>query len=302
MIKGFWSRLLHGATRLRQRPDWPDLVGLDWTERIMAVPVTDCFHAKQGRSTGRLILEVGTKRLAVYLKRHYRLPRWHGLVAILWPAADWSPAFQEWNHIEWARRAGLPVPEAVAACETIGPWGRLQSMLAVEELAGMLPLHEAVPQAAARLDPRTLQRWKKGLVAEMARLARALHQRRRYHQDFYLCHFYIAEDDTRRLPAWAGRVHLIDLHRLGHHPWTWPFWQMKDLAQLLYSSEIAGVHARDRLRFWRHYLGAQGQGWLARWLRWCIGIQLRNYRRHNDKRRRLQKRPASAGRQERPAA
>jgi heptose I phosphotransferase len=293
MSEGLWQRLVRGTRRLRERADWAAFAGSDWADRIMTVAVTDRFHAKQGRSTGRLILDQGSRRLAVYLKRHYRLPRWHGLLALLWPGADWSPAYQEWTHIAWARSEGLPVAEAVAACEYQGPWGRLQSVLAVEELAGMLPLHEAVPLAAAQLAPRIYLPWKRGLVIELARLARALHQRRRFHKDFYLCHFYIAAGDTRQLPAWRGRVHLIDLHRLGHHPWTWRLWQMKDLAQLLYSSEIHGVHARDRLRFWRHYFGPGTRGWSARWLRWCIGIKWKNYQRHNARRRYRQARRAA---------
>ncbi len=293
MLSGFWSRLLHGVIQVRQRSDWPERVGPDWVARIMDLDVTDRFHAKQGRSTGRLILHTGQKRLAVYLKRHYRLPWRDGIGATLWPAVEWSPAFQEWSHLEWARREGFLVPKAVAALENIGPWGRLQSMLAVEELSGMLPLHEAIPLAAARLVPQTFQHWKQGLVAELARLARALHQCHRFHKDFYLCHFYVPEQDTRIPPAWPGRVHLIDLHRLGHHPWTWPYWQMKDLAQLLYSSDVDGVHARDRLRFWVHYLGGKGRTWHARTLRASIAIQGRNYQRHNEKRRRRAARRAA---------
>ena len=84
----------------------------------------------------------------VYLKRHYRLSWWHGLLALLRPGQSWSPALQEWEHLHWAREQGFPVPEAPAAGEFIGPWGRLQSFLAVKELTGMLPLHEAVPAAA----------------------------------------------------------------------------------------------------------------------------------------------------------
>jgi heptose I phosphotransferase len=244
----------------------------------MAVAVTDRFHAKQGRSTGRWILEADGRRLAVYLKRHYRLPWWRGLLAALWPDAGWSPAVQEWRHLHWAEAAGMPVPRAVAAGEYIGPWGRLQSFLAVEELAGMLPLHEAVPRAAGRLDAEMYCRWKRGLVAEVARLTRALHERHWFHKDLYLCHFYIRDEDTGRLTSWRGRVHLIDLHRLARHPWTWPAWRAKDLAQLLYSSEVAGVGVRDRLRFWRLYL-RQGRvaWWLQRWVLW----KWRRYRRHN---------------------
>jgi hypothetical protein len=285
MSESFWQRLTRGTRQLRERPDWGNFAGTDWPDTIMAVAVTDRFHAKQGRSTGRWIVEQEGRRLAVYLKRHYRLPWWQGLLAALWPGRGWSPALQEWHHLEWARAAGLPVPAAVAAAEYIGPWGRLQSFLAVEELHGMLPLHEAIPAAAAALDPLTFHRWKRSLIVEMARLTRALHDNCWFHKDLYLCHFYIAREDTETLPPWRGRVHLIDLHRLGRHPWTWPLWQAKDLAQLLYSSSVVGVSTRDRLRFWREYLGPRRHLWSSQWLRRGILLKWWSYRRHNRKRR-----------------
>jgi heptose I phosphotransferase len=288
MSAGLWQRLVRGAQRLHARPDWAGFVGAGWANRIMRVAVTDRFHAKQGRSTGRWILDADGRRLAVYLKRHYRLSWWRGLFAALWPGKGWSPALEEWRHLEWARAQGLPVPAAVAAAEFIGPWGRLQSVLAVEELHDMLPLHEAIPAAAARLDAGTFHAWKRGLTAELARLARTFHERRAFHKDLYLCHFYIPRADTeRRVADWRGRVHVIDLHRLGRHPWTWPLWQVKDLAQLLYSSDVPGVTARDRLRFWRCYLGTgRRRGW-GRWLGWLVRLKWRRYRRHNEKRQRL---------------
>jgi heptose I phosphotransferase len=95
---------------------------------------------------------------------------------------------------------------------------------------------------------------------------------------------YIPEGDTRTLPRWQGRVHLIDLHRLGRHPWTWRLWQVKDLAQLLYSSEIPGVDARDRLRFWRAYLGPKRRTWTGRWLRRLVIAKWQRYRNHNNRR------------------
>jgi heptose I phosphotransferase len=142
----FWRRLLRGGWRWRQEPDWPAFTGPDWPDRVMSADVTDRFHAKQGRSIGRWAL--GGGRLSVYLKRHYALPRWRGWLATLWPGGDWSDGMQECRHIDWARRHGFPVPRAVAAGEAIGPWGRLRSFLAVEELADILPLHQAVPLAA----------------------------------------------------------------------------------------------------------------------------------------------------------
>ena len=55
-------------------------------------------------------------------------------------------------------------------------------------------------------------------------------------------------------------------------------WQVKDLAQLLYSSGVAGVGPRDCLRFARFY-GA------ARWLRQLVALKAPRYRRHNDRTR-----------------
>ena len=276
-----WQRLVHGVCRLYQSPEFERFAGPDWPRRIMRMAVTDRLHAKQGRSIGRLNLESQGHRLVVYLKRHYRLPWWHGLWTLLRPGAGWSPALQEWEHLRWAREQGLPVPEAVAAGEFIGPWGRLQSFLAVKELTGMLPLHQAIPAAAAKLDSSTFRRWKYGLAIEIARLAAELHRRRRFHKDFYLCHFYVPDEDTVRLPRWRGRVHLIDLHRLGYHRWTWPFWLVKDLGQLWYSSEVPGVHPRDRLFFWRVYCKANAWARTVPWLLLCIRLKAWNYRRHS---------------------
>lgn len=280
----WWRRLVHGVRRVRQRSDWSLYVGDDWPQRILEVAVTDNFHAKQGRSTGRWVLPAppGARLLTVYLKRHYKLPWWQGLLAWLFPGQGWSPALQEWRHLEWARRQGMPVPPVVAAAEFIGPGLRFQSVLAVEELTDMLPLHEAVPLAAARQAPADFRRWKRGLAAEMARLARMLHDRRVFHKDFYLCHFFIHRAHTAMAPegGWQGQVYLIDLHRLGHHPWTWRWFQLKDLAQLLYSSEVQGIDIRDRLWFWHAYNGTGRRG-AGRWLRRWIWLKWQRYRRHN---------------------
>jgi hypothetical protein len=284
-----WQRLFRGVRRLRHQPHWPEFAGSDWAEHIMQEAVTDRFHAKQGRTIARWTLEREDRRLVVYLKRHYRLPWRHGLLALLWPEGNWSPAMQEWEHLRKAASVGLPVPVAAAGGEFIGPWGQFRSFLAVEELTGMLALHEAIPLAAERLDAETFRRWKRGLIRQMVALTRDLHDRRWFHKDLYLCHFYIDEEDTRRLPDWRERVRLIDLHRLAHHRWTWPWWRIKDLAQLVYSSDVPGVEVRDRLGFWRLYFGAGWRRQSIRWLRRLILLQAWNYQRRHERRLRRRK-------------
>lgn len=281
----WWQRLTTGVRRLYARADWSQFAGEHWPEHIMDSQVTDDFHAKQGRSTGRWLLENAAGQLAVYLKRHYELPRWRGLMATLWPSGNWSPAMQECRNLEWAAAHGLPVPKVVAAGEFVGPWGKLQSFLAIEELTDMLPLHQAIPLAAGLLDLRTFRRWKAGLVREVARLARFLHDHDRFHKDLYLCHFFIARADIVSVPNWTDRVFMIDFHRLAHHPISRSFWRSKDLGQLLYSSEIEGIDARDRLRFWRAYQGDQRRSFRGRWLRRTVLFRFGLYRKHNAKRK-----------------
>jgi heptose I phosphotransferase len=286
---GFLRHLFHGVRRIRERATWVRHAGHAWADGIMDVEVTDRFHAKQGRSTGRWVLPAPDgdgPPLVVYLKRHYSLPWWQRLLATVWPRGGWSPAMQEWRHLEWARAQGVPVPEALAAAEFIGPAGGLRSFLAVRELTDMLPLNEALPLAAARLEPAAFRRWKLTLAAEMARLARLLHDRRCFHKDLYFCHFYLARGDTAGVPGgWSGRVFLIDLHRLAHHPLSWRVWQTKDLAQLLYSSELPGVDARDRVSFWRAYRGPGPRRAADGWLRSWVLFKWRRYRRHNARRK-----------------
>jgi heptose I phosphotransferase len=280
-----WQRLFRGAHLASARPDWEQIAGQDWASRIMEVAATDDFHAKQGRSTGRLVLERDGRQMSVYVKRHYRLPFWRGLLATLWPGGNWSPANVERARLSWAAALGVPVPGVAATAEFIGPGGRLQSCLVVDELSGMIGLHQAIPLARRQLDPHTFRRWKAGLAAEVARLALIIHTRATFHKDLYLCHFFIARADTLRIPSWQGRVHMIDLQRLRRHRLTWPWWIVKDLAQLLYSSGIEGIDARDRLAFWRAYLGPLRHRWDGRLLRRLVLLKGWRYRDHNTKRR-----------------
>ncbi len=288
-----WRRLVHGLNRTWQRRDWARFAGGDWAKTIMSSGLTDDCHAKQGRSTGRWVMENDGGRLAVYVKRHYELPWWSGLLTVLCPWRNWSPAVQELRNLEWAQDHGLPVPAPVAAGEFVGPWGKMQSVLAVEELRDMICLHTAIPEARKRLDARTFRRWKQGLIAEVARLARELHAQRHFHKDLYLCHFFIARDDIHRTKDWRGRVFLIDFHRLGRHALTWPVWVVKDLGQLMYSSYIEGVDARDRLRFWRCYQKRPhaGRSLLAR----LIHLKGNLYYRHNAKHKTLEPAAATEG-------
>jgi len=279
-VGGLWSRWKNGFRRVRQSLDWSEFAGADWLDRIMSVEVTDRLFQKQGRSIARWTLTSRDGRtLVVFLKRHFVLPRKHGLLAVLFPRKAWSPGMQEWEHLEWAEKHGLPVPRATAAGELVGPHGHLQSFIAVAELTDMLPLHEAVPLAEKTLAPDAFMQWKRSLSDELVRLSIAFHGRNVFHKDWYFCHFYIDEMDTRRVPeSWAGRVRVIDLHRMARHPITGIWRKSKDLAQLLYSSDVSGVTEEDRRGFWAGYRRHTRMSWLVALL---ARMKWRLYQRHN---------------------
>jgi Lipopolysaccharide kinase (Kdo/WaaP) family len=279
-VGSLWSRWAHGFRKIRFTTDWPVFAGPDWLDRIMSVEVADRLFKKQGRSIARWTLTAADGRqLVVFLKRHYVLPRKHGLLAVLFPRRAWSPALQEWEHLHWAEKHGLPVPRAVAAGELVGPKGRLQSFIAIAELTGMLPLHEAVPAAERALAPADFARWKDALSEELVRLSVAFHGRQVFHKDWYFCHFYIDEADTRRVPdTWAARVRVIDLHRMARHRLTGPWRRAKDLAQLLYSSDVSGVTDADRRGFWARYRDHTRVPWLVALL---ARLKCRVYQRNN---------------------
>lgn len=250
--------------------DFTAAAGPDWLATIMTRPVTDRFHAKQGRNIGRLHLAGGGQTVVVYLKRHFER------------GAGRSPAVVEYEHLRRARAHGLPVPRAPAVGERTLPDGRRESFLAVEELAEMLALHELVPRAAARLGPVAFHAWKRGLAREVGRLAALLHAGHMYHCDLYLCHFYARESDIDSPPAdWAGRVTVIDFHRLIRPRLPNPWLRVKDLAQLLFSGDgVTGLTGRDALRCFAAYRRCWPAGGRRLWLpliQWKAG----RYRRHN---------------------
>lgn len=294
MADWFWRRLTHGTQHLRQHASWAPFATSGWGERCLAVGQDHPLYAKQGRTITPWAVEQDGHSLALFLKSHYRQPRWRGLLAAIFPSGDWSPALEEWTNLSWAHDHGVPVPVPIAAGQMVRPWGKLQSFLAVENLVGMVALHEAIPIAEAALDTATFRSWKKGLAVELARLSRLLHDRRRFHKDLYLCHFFIAEDDCRNPPAhWRDRVRMIDLHRLAHHPLTWRWWQAKDLGQLLFSSFWPGVDDRDRLAFWRAYFGPARRSFAVRMLARVVRFRAKKYLRHEQRPKHRDPQPAA---------
>lgn len=231
-------------------PVWKQHVNKADAERVMDWPVSDDFHTKQGRSTGRIVIH---PQLSIYLKRHWKFTWREQLLARIKPSANWSPAQQEWHHLYWAMQNGFQVPEPLAAGQLVNVKGQLLSYLAIRELTGMLALHRAIPLASSIMPAAAFSHWKQSVFEQCAAISRKLHQAGRYHKDLYLCHFYVTTPQVNTIEP--GPLAIIDLHRMGQHPLMGWRWQIKDLAQFLYSSwGVAGIEERDRDSFIHAYL------------------------------------------------
>ena len=273
-----WDRLVRGTRWTWLDDRYRAAIPADLADTVMTLESRDRYHAKQGRSTARLVFHGPGGPVPVYLKRHDRLPWTARVAALFHPSGRHTPGAAEFAHLTRARALGLDVPAVVAAGERIGPWGRLQSFLMVAELTGFLPLNEAIPALAERLDRPAFELLKRGLARETAGIAATLHRARVFHKDLYLCHFFL---DMARLDRAGRRLALIDLHRLAEHRWWADRWRWKDLGQLLFSAGgVTGLGRRDVLRFWSHYRKLTGlrnprrQGRMIAW-------KAARYLRHN---------------------
>jgi heptose I phosphotransferase len=310
-----WQRWFRGVTWTWINERYGARLPDDLAANVMTLESRDRFHAKQGRSTARVVLVRADRPLAVYLKRHFRLSWPTRFAALVDPGGKHSPAAAEWAQLERARALGIDVPEVVAAGEHIGPWSQLQSFVMIAELSGSEAVNELLPRLAAKLDCRAFEMLKRQIIDEMARITAILHAAQAFHKDLYLCHFFLEREAFKGLanstegqiptpPASsltrggkaqphrssdarfedrALRLSLIDLHRLKEHN-LWPdWWRWKDLGQLLFSTYgVAGITNRDRLRFWRAYrrrVGIRRPRWHARMVR----LRAARYLEHNRK-------------------
>lgn len=274
----WYRRYTKGQWQTQTTPAWDIVVGAEFVNTIMDWNITDDFHAKQGRSTGRLVMDEG--KLVVYLKRHWQLPWWHRLLAYLSPNRNWTPAAQEWRNLQCADTAGITVPERLAVGQRIGPGLQLQSFLVIRELTGMLPLHQAIPLAHSIMPSAAFIRWKQSLLVQVAEIARRLHALNYYHKDLYLCHYYVAIPQPGNQSP--GPLTLIDLHRFAHHRLSAWRWQIKDVAQLLFSTQgVAGLDERDRKFIMEAYRGRVHLTILDRWFTAMVYLKAKRYAHHN---------------------
>lgn len=221
-------------------------------ERIMTLP-GEVFRDVKGRTTLRF--QAGGR--AYFLKRHTGVG-WREIFKNL--VSLRAPVLGAGNEHAAIHRLGeLGVATLREAGFGQRGWNpaRRESFLITEELAGMTSL-EDLCRDWPREPPEA--GFKRALIAEVARIARVLHENGVNHRDFYLCHFLFDPAS----PPQAPRLSVIDLHRAQLRRRTPERWRVKDLGALYFSAMDIGLTRRDRLRFLKIYRARPLRDILAR--------------------------------------
>lgn len=176
-------------------------------------------------------------------------------------------AGKEWEAIARLQEVGVPTMTAVAYGERGGNPAAQHSFIVTEELAPTESLEDLTVNW--RTEPPE-PRFKRALIAEVARMVGMMHRAGVNHRDCYICHFLLHTD--KPVTADDFRLSVIDLHRAQTRRAITPRWRNKDLGALYFSALDIGLTRRDKLRFLKGYFQKpvrdilRKEGALLRWL------------------------------------
>lgn len=261
-----WKHTLFDQDSRSERQTYDDVASLQSSED---------FHAKQGRSTGRCVLNTPTGNVAVYVKRYYQLPWWQRRFLPL----DRFPGPLERQNLQRAQALGIRVPDPLLA--GADPNQPCKSFLVIRALDGFAPLHQYLPSRYARESRssdgrRSWAIFKRQLCREIVTICRRLHDADLYHRDLYLCHFFLRETPSASTPFDLALIDFGRLTQSRRHRW-----RVKDLAQLLFSADLPGITRADHIRFLKHYLHANPHVSSYQQFARPVLAKARLYHRHN---------------------
>ncbi len=209
------------------------------------------------RAPGRQTLRFTRRGKAYFLKAHSGVG-WREIARnLLCFRMPVTGADNEWLGVHLLQRLDIDTMHVVAYGNSGGNPARRRSFIVTEEVPATVSLEEYCSQWQEN-PPQTpaQQRFKRWLIRETARIARAMHGSGANHRDLYLCHLLLEIGADSQGPAPdRSKVYVIDLHRMQLRRRTPKRWLIKDIAGLYYSSMDIGLTRRDLFRFITAYDG-----------------------------------------------
>jgi heptose I phosphotransferase len=215
----------------------------------------DSFQALRDYNAGHLLkknkfrsvakIELGGR--VFYLKRHFR-PCWERLRSLN-PLLRKEDAKNEWNNMLLLNSLGFNTMTPVAFGErekfalAYFSLTLTENLYDAEKLEVFFPRHFKPPLNHEKIND------KRAYIKKLAVLARDLHNKGLNHQDFYMGHILLRQEEDK--------FFIIDLQRMHKNRTISLHDKIKDLAQLAYSAMGLGIFTKtDLLRFFRVYTGS----------------------------------------------
>jgi heptose I phosphotransferase len=219
---------------------------LDSAEKLWNLDGEAVKKILKQRGTDRVFLKTPDGGLVeTYIKRYSRIPAKEIIKQAFSGKFHTFDAVHEWNALRAFHRAELNtmVPVAVAA-----PGGGRSCNLTLG-IDGYVKAEQLFKDFTPADGPR-----KKALIGKIAELAGKMHAAGFAHQDFYLVHMFVKENED-------DNIYLIDLQRLIMQKKLHRRWRVKDLAQLFFAARPY-VSETDIRRFWLIYCSCAGEQFL----------------------------------------
>ena len=216
---------------------------LDTADLLWQAETESIKEILKERGTGRLFLnqDQSVPPLECYLKRYRPVPIKEKLKNWICGKRAYFDAFHEWKAILAFHKYELPtmVPIAVAK------HGHNSCLLTLG-ITDYIRASELLPSLCSTQHGNL----RRTIVKKIAKLAGTMHRMGLAHQDFYLVHLFIRENENYK-------PYIIDLQRVIMQRRLAMRWRVKDLAQLLFSAAPV-ITKQDIDTFCNSYMKAAG--------------------------------------------
>jgi len=157
-----------------------------------------------------------------------------------------SDAFREFDAADRLTAAGINTPKVISYGEQRNALFETRSFVISEKIPDADSLERKLPDCFD--GPTTIEKLKlrRNFIVQSATFIKKFHETNYRHRDLYLSHIFYGE---------SGKFYLIDLARVFKPILMRRRFQIKDIAQVYYSSPGKNFSKTDRMRFYMTYAG-----------------------------------------------
>jgi len=182
----------------------------------------------------------------VFMKRYDQPPVFVQLKNWLSHHNQKSEAFHEFDAADKLTASGINTPKVISYGEQRNTLFETRSFIISEKIPDAESLERKLPDCFDEPAINVKLKQRRNFIVQGATFIRKFHETNYRHRDLYLAHIFHGE---------SGKFYLIDLARVFKPILMRRRFQIKDIAQVYYSSPGKNFSKTDRMRFYMTYAG-----------------------------------------------